>query len=624
MMVYPELHALSYFVLGGDSESIKLLDDSDVSDYPWLLYIISGSYDKVLTNQQYETLNSDLLTYLFNTNETKFDFVGKSVQGSIFSMSTTLGARNNTYRFVERHIEQSSSEFLEIDKSCTNILTPFMGVGTKIPLSLGAKTIAALIQVCSSPSSTHGVLVGDANSARSILGDGLQAVRSVLFNYLEVVPGELSAPADMNIPIIYSEYSSTPSIVDICASQLLSEPNSKKFYMLSSVVRLANLLYSLIELDHGYRGLEVLGDHCRSVYPRDWYISTNTSRTPVPYRYPALVSLLAASSRKVEWDNPITSMNLGELVKEWGQGTFVNKVICLKSTGEDKLSLFEYMPKLCKSFFVQLYRHTCKGVLRLPSSKEFSRRTEASRAFVTTFREYDTKSNLAGYLELADLLVQSSLLQNERKLLDIVRICPNTVYEIVLDPSIIPAIPVEGSIYKGGELSSLWSWDNYVSRYEKYCCIEVTTEWGENVNLGYLLEQSTLALLQRVEELCNSDEVYTLISSNSIEEMNDYYGMHTSDLTQATVENTLINRIRFNDEPLMRITLKDILGYHANLSTVGTSNVIATAAKLLKVSGIGTMVYGEPIYKDSRTYKKHLAHLAVYQYLEKVLDSSRV
>lgn len=620
MLVDPELHALSYFVLGGDSESINILDASDVSDYLWLLYIIPGRYDNELTNQQYEVLNSDLLTYLFNNNETKFDFVGKSAQGPTFSMRYTLGARNSTYRFVERHIEQSSSEFLEIDKSSTTILTPFMGVGTKIPLSLGAKTISALIQVCSSPSSTHGVLVGDADSARSILGEGLQAVRSVLFNYLEVVPGELSAPADMNIPIIYSEYSRTPSIVDICDSQLLSNPGSKRFYMLSSVVKLSNLLYSLIELDHGYLGLEVLRDK----YPIDWSISTNTSRTWVPYRYPALVSLLAASSRKVDWDNPITSVDLGELVKEWGSGTLVNKVICLKSTSEDKLSLFEYMPKLCKSFFVQLYRQTCKGVISLPSSKEFPRRSEASRAFVSTFREYETKSNLAGYLELADLLVQSSLLQDKHKLREIVRICPNTVYEIVLDPKVIPAIPVEGSIYKEGELSILLSWDNYAARYEKYSCVEVSTQWGEVVNLGHLLEQSTLALLQRVEELCDSNEVYTLISSRSIDDITDYYGFHTSDITQATVEDALIQRITFNDEPLTSITLKDILRYHVNLSTVGTSKVIATAAKLLKVSGIGTMVSGEPMYKDSRSYKKHLAHLALYQYLQKVLDSSRV
>lgn len=623
MLVDPDLHALSYFVLGGDSESINILDASDVSDYPWLLYITHGNYDNGLTNQQYDSLNSDLLTYLFNNNQTKFDFVGKSLQGAIFSMRTTLGARMNTYRFVERYIEQSSSEFLEIDKNSTTILTPFMGVGTKIPLSLGAKTIAALIQVCSSPSSTHGVLVGDANSARSILGGGLQAVRSILFNYLEVVPGELSAPADISIPIIYSEYSSTPSIVDICDSQLLSNPGSKQFYMLTSVLRLSNLLYSLIELDHGYMDLEVLGEHS-SNYPREWYISTSTSHTRVPYRYPALVSLLAASSRKVEWDTPITSMDLSQLVKEWGPGTLVNKVICLKSTSEDKLSLFEYMPKLCKSFFVQLYRHTCKGVISLPSSKQFPRRTEASRDFVTTFKEYETKSDLAGYLELADLLIESSLLQNKHQLREIVRMCPNTAYEIVLDPNVIPAIPVEGSIYKEGELSSLWSWDNYVARYEKYSCVEVTTQWGEVANLGYLLQQSTLALLQRVEEICDSDEVYTLISPRSIEEMTDYYGFYTSDLTQATVEDSLIKRVTFNDEPLTHITLKDILGYHANLCTVGTRKVIATAAKLLKVSGISTMVSGEPMYKDSRTYMKHLAHLAVCQYLQKVLDSSRV
>ena len=623
MVVYPELHALSYFVLGGDSESINILDASDVSDYPWLLYIIPGSYDGGLINQQYERLNSDLLTYLFNNNETKFDFVGKSVQGPIFSMRYTLGARNNTYRFVERYIEQSSSEFLEIDKSSTDILTPFMGVGTKIPLSLGAKTIAALIQVCSSPSSTQGVLIGDANSARSILGDGLQAVRSVLFNYLEVVPGELSAPADMNIPIIYSEYSRPPSIVDICNSQLLGEPNTKRFYMISSVVRLANLLYSLIELDHGYRGLNPLWENS-STYPNDWYISTSTSHTRVPYRYPALVSLLAASSRRVDENSPITSMNLGELVKEWGKGTFLNKVICLKATSEDTLPLFEYMPKLCKSFFVQLYRHTCKGVISLPSNKEFPRRTEASRAFVTTFREYDTKSNLAGYLELADLLVQSSLLQYKEKLRDIVRMCSNTAYEIVLDPKVIPAIPVEGSIYKEEELLGLWRWNNYAVRYEKYSCVEVTTQWGEVANLGYLLEQSTLALLQHVEELCDSNEVYTLINPSSIEDMADYYGFYTSEITQDTVEQALIPRITFNDEFLKRISLKDILDYHDNLSTVGTSKVIATAAKLLKVSGIGTLVSGEPMYKDSRSYMRHLANLAVAQYLEKVLDSSRV
>jgi len=619
-MVDSELHALSYFVLGGDSESVNLLDSSEVTDYPWVLYIVPGSYDSSFSNNRYEGVDSDLLIYLFNNNETKFDFLGKSVQDPIFSMNNTLGARNNTYSFVERYIEQSSSEFLEINKASTTILTPFMGVGTKIPLTLGAKTISALIQVCSSPSSTHGVLVGDGNSARTILGEGLQAVRSILLNYLEVTPGELSVPADINIPIIYSEYLSTPSIVDICESQLVGQNNSKRFYMFCSVVKLANLLYSLVELDHGYRGLEVLGEHCSS-YPRDWYISTNTSNTRVPYRYPALVSLLAASSRRVDRNDPLTSMDLSQLVNEWGPSTLVSKVISLKSTSEHRYSLFEYMPKLCKGFFVQLYRHTCKDVIKLPSSKEFPRRSEASRAFVTTFREYEAKNTLAGYLELSDLLVESSLLQNKQKLRDIVRLCSNTAYQIVSDPDLIPAIPVEGSIYKEGKL---WSWDNYASRYAKYSHIQVKNQWCEEFNLGSLVKQSTLDLLEKVEELCDSDGVYTLVNPKSIEDMTDYYGFYNSDLTESVVKESLLTRISFMHEPLVRLTLKDIVDYYANLSTVGTSKVITTVSKLLKVSGVETMVSGEPLYKDSRTYRKHLAHLAVGQYLEKVLDSSRV
>ena len=295
MVLDQDLQGMSYFVLAGTGESVSVVDLTDTGDYAWVLYILPGGYDSSLCTDRHEGLNSGLLSYLINRNEISFDFRGRSDQGAFFSMLESVKYRDVHPNYVERAIENSPSpDFIELEYGNSELLSPFMGVGTRIPVKHGVQAIASIVALCAHPCNTHGVLVGDCAGARAVLGDGLQAVRGILFGYLGIVPSERSLAPDISIPILYSEYDATPGSVDIAEAQTIGGTWRKANYMLASVVKLTSCMYALVSIDHGYMGLDVMGNKC----PRDWAIYTNSSTTKIPYRYPALVGLLAAASRK--------------------------------------------------------------------------------------------------------------------------------------------------------------------------------------------------------------------------------------------------------------------------------------------------------------------------------------
>jgi len=622
MLINTDLLSLSHFVLAGDCESVNVVNSSDISDYSWVLYIMPSKYDSDIGYNSSSSLNSGLLTYLIGNYSTSYDFLGKSNKGCLFSMISCMGNYDGIYNYVENIVEGNTSEFIELDKTHKHILTPFLGVGTKLPVELGLKTIYDIISVCRAPSSIHGVLVGDHSAAKTLLGDGLTSFRQVLFAYLGIQPSEVSVPADISIPLIYSEYDSTPSILDIDKSQALEEAGSKAYYMLFSIVRLCNLLYSLLEIDHSYRGIPVLGAHCPE-YPKDWYVHSSSSRTITPYRYPALVSLLAAASRRVKDLEDPEHIDLDKLTSEWGPASLLSHIVTLREGCSKDIPLYKFMPKLCRSFFVQLYRITCKGVITLPSNKDYPRRTEASKQFVNTFKQYQDNNTLSDYLELSDLVLQSSLLQTSTKLRRIVRFTSTSAYEVILDPSTIPPVPVKGEITTD-DTSVLRSWCNFSTRKKQYSKLKVITLENEVKCLASILDKSAECLLQKVDNLVNSDALYTLIDARSVEDMSDFYGFFSSRLTNSMVEESLIPRIKFTQYPLTQINLMDMLGYYASFGNTGIQKIILTVIKLLKVNNLELLVSNKPAYTDKRSFAKLSANLAVKEYLENLLNSSRV
>lgn len=624
MVVEPDLQSMSYFVLAGTGEEVSVVDMTDVADHEWILYLLPGNYDTDLCSDRDDatSINSSLLTYLINRNEIIFDFSGRSERGAFFSMKESVRYRDVHHVYVERAIQNSPSpDFIEVDYGSNNaLLSPFMGVGTRIPVRHGVQAIAGILSICAHPCNTHGVLVGDCVGARSLLGDGLQAVRGILFGYLGIVPSERSVAPDIPIPIIYSEYTSTPLSVDIAQAQTLSDLGSKADYMLASVVKLASYMYALLAIDHGYLGLDVLSIKC----PRDWAISTNSSITRVPYRYPALVGLLAAASRKTEGSDIPEPADLYQLFSEWGSDSLVSGVLKLRESSSDKLTLFEAMPKLTKSFFVQLYRISCKDI-SLPGKTEYPRRTEASRHFVTTFKEYRNKSTLSGYLELADLLVQASMLQTTPYLSRIARLTSHSVYDVVLNPSLIPAIPVKGSVTKEG-YPLLWPWSHYKMRREKYTGVEVVVAGsdGSAISLMKLMEDSALDLLGMLEDLCNSERVYTLVNIKSLEDMTGHYGFSGADISESMIRDSLLPKVTFSQDPITRINLRDVVEYHEDMGHPATGKLIRLVIKLLTIHGIESVVAEGSRYIDRPSHKRLAARLAVKQRLGRALDSRGV
>lgn len=614
-----DLQGMSYFVLAGTGESVSVVDITDAGDYDWVLYILPGSYDSDLCNDKHEGLNSGLLSYLINRNEISFDFRGRCDRGAFFSMLESVKYRDIHPVYVERAIENSPSpDFIELEYGDSELLSPFMGVGTRIPVKHGVQAIASIVALCAHPCNTHGVLVGDCIGARAVLGDGLQAVRGILFGYLGIVPSERSLAPDISIPILYSEYDETPGSIDIAAAQTMGGTWRKADYMLASVVKLTSCMYALVSIDHGYLGLDVMGSKC----PRDWAIYTNSSVTKIPYRYPALVGLLAAASRKSAGSDIPAPVELHQLFSEWGSDSLVSGILLLRESSSARLTLFEVMPKLAKSFFVQLYRLSCKEI-SLPGKADYPRRTEASRQFVTMFKEYRSNSTLSSYLELADLMLQASLLQTMPYFSRVVRLTSHSAYDIVLNPGLIPAFPVQGSVSKPG-YQRLWPWSHHVIRREKYSGVEVVGPDGAVTSLIKFLEDEALSLLGVLEEVCDSGGVYTLVNMKGLEDMTGYYGFSTADINEAMIRDSLLPRVTFLQDPISNINLRDIVEYHEDMGHPATGKLIRLVIKLLTVTGLESMGAEGSKYIARPSHKRLAARLAVKQRLERALDRSRV
>lgn len=628
MKVDQDLLGISYFVLAGDEESVNLIDITSCGDYPWILYILPGAYDTSLGwgRSMSSSLNSGLFTYLLNNNETKFDFFGTIPGAKKFTIDNYVCQRGSVYRYLEKAQGESiNSDCIKLDKTHIALLTPFLGVDTELPLSLGLSTLASLIAICSSPTSTHGVLVGDCDAARTLLGSGLQGFRSVILNYLGVKPSNSSIPIDVSIPLIYSEYRDrSPCIVDVLQAQTLSDKGTKQYYMLASVVRLFSCLYSLIDIDHGYRGLEVL-QPTGAPFPSDWYVfNTSASKSQVPFRYPALVSLLAATSRKVESVEKYQLRDIDRLLEVSLADSLLSKIGILKATADDSMALFGYLPKLCKSFFVQLYRITCKDVINIPDSKRYPRRSAYNKAFVTTYTEYAENNTLSSYMELAELLIQSSIGSKEDNLGQVVSFCDHNAYEIVNDPNLIPPIPISGNVIRHTP-NNLIPWKHYMDKKSRCGGILLKSELGQVMSVDAILDESVEILLNSVEQLCNTDEVYRVVNHRSVDELTSSYSYKPC-LDDSMVESNLAARISFTNSPLFIVSLRDIVEYHRHVNHGGTRKIIETVIAILNAQTLNSIVsvtnsnsihsYGVFDYQSSI--------LSLKQYLEKVLDSSRV
>ena len=633
MLISNDLVSISYFVLAGDTETVTVTDNTDTNDYQWVLYILPAKYLDSFGSNTNTNLNSSLLTYLLENASIRIGLQHIPSDGKyVLPLKKTSAAYRNSFNlYVDQYISNEyappgyespvEGDFLVLRKNTEELLTPFTGVGTKIPINNTSKTIAGLLAVCSSPCNTNGILVGNVAAAKQLLGDGLERTRAVLFQHLNVIPGPSSCPIDMCVPIIYSEYEDTPDMLDIIDNQIVHSLSSKKDLMLTSTVTACCCLYSILELDHGYRGLDVLDDYN---HPDKWSISTSTSSTKVPYRYPLLVHLLSKIHNKTTLESkPLESIE--NLVTTWGNDNLFSQISNLKVDSGYKLYLFTKLPVICKRFFIQLYRLTCKGIIEMPPSSIYPRRSEASKLFHNTHTKYQSSRTLKDYLELGDLIVQSSLLQQRNSLTRVCEVSSMSPYEVVSNESNLPPVEVKGYI-DTFTLPKLWKWEDYDKRLNLWGDISVKAESGHVTTVKSILETAILNLLDNIKNLCDSDKVYTIVDTDSVTRMTNYYGFSSDDgLSISKVSDKLVSRIVFRCEPLEHVNLKTIVDYHINLRHPATYKLITLVIQILSVELM--TIYSSK--ENSREnigirHARNSANLAVKQYLQSVLDRGGV
>lgn len=626
MVLDPDLHNLCFYVLGGDSESVSVLEPYDVSEYEWLLYLIPGSYSDIGSHGRGP--NTDLFEYLTNAYNCSFDLLGMGTSSKkiLSLLGTTIQFTNSVNRCASSIAETAQEEggYYVLNSNHIELLSPFLGVGTKIPTTLTASNLADAVKVLSSPCNTHGLLVGNGDLAREVMGAGLQGFRQVVVSHIGIQPGELSAPLDIGVPLVYSEYCTNPTVLEVANTAEFLQDGSKSKHMLISVVAMACCMYSILENDHEYLGLEVLN---QPGLPngRLWSIQSSSAVTQVPFRYPALVALLNSASRYSGPTEGSDELEVDSALDQWGSDSILSQLGALIATQSQRNKLFEDMPKLAKSFFVQLYRLTCKGVIELPSKSVFPRRTEASKTFVSIYNGYTKRSTLAGYMELADLLLQSSLLQQRAYLRPLSILYQVRPFDIVSAPDTLGPLPLVGST-EDTQSDRLWPWKRRQDKMSQWGSLQVKLPDGRVVTVESLIQEREHRVLTKFDELLLSDDRYSLFDSRSIKDLGTEFGYSNSRINEGLKEPKLVSGIKFNTGPFRGRGLSDVIEYHQNLRHPSTEKTLKLLVKLLAVNDMDELVNSDPWHSRDKAYRfaQAAARLALKQHIQQVLDRSGV
>ena len=640
MKVSEELRSSSLFTVGGNSEGIEVIGFHDLNEYDWVCYIMSSVPEEAYWGSKtMSSINSSLLENMFCRIHTILDYEFLGLTSKHLNVRLTYNTvhpdvnhwANKLLGMSREGTRVVHGDFFELVKGDTQ-LTPFMGVGTQIPTSITWQKLAAAIVLCKSPANTYISLVGDRDGALEILGLGLERIRGLILNHLGIRPSSKSVPLDMPLPFVWQHSPQNPTMLEIVASQKVDSlhTNSILAKQHKTIVYLSCLLYNILEMDQGYMDLTPGKE-----YPSHlWCVSSSSSTTVVPYRYPLLVHILASiedySNTKQEFlgDRTVAIYKKGitplfrKLITRWGEHSPFSVLSEIGNGDVVDSYLYRLIPKVVKSFCIRLYRLSCKGVIKLPSKKEYPRRSEASREFVEVYQKYSKRCSLTDYLLMGDLMVACSVTEAFPGLDEIMRVSVNlNPHEALLSDFVRPTLPVKGAV-NTDTYPTIMNYAKYSDRVSKWHGVRVQNEWGMDISVSEQLTKVTIDHLDKLHAELGTDKKYTYVTLSQLNKLHDSWGFKGSSITRHNISTTFLNKVTFSEGCIQGLTLGCLVEYHHNFKHPGTRELLETTYKLLESSVMES--YEEAVDLIGPEYPKRALKLCVIQFLKDVLDSTRV
>jgi len=348
-------------------------------------------------------------------------------------------------------------------------VSPFLGLGSKIPTSLSQANFNAVCAILDNPAGLHVIVVGNHNKAQKIFGSGLWGLREFIVEYFGIIPSDVSTPMSIPLPFLYSTYSSLPD-AEIIARRYESLGDSeaiksRALFDFTAISKMLDLMWSVLYYDYAYLNVDPVSNDCRVA--NNWSIAGKVRRVHIPYNNPALVLLISSyysASDLGEWGQDLqggyeVDEDLTKFVINYKFLSNYNNVDIFASYSSPFSSCFTNMSSYSRGFALSLYRRTCgKDHIVMPSGSLYPKRTEASREIAANFSIFSKNKSLASHLtvfsHIWEKLVWSSV-QEEYLVIGLsflARTQNKPLSEIISDYSPLADVPL---VISKGELEDI-------------------------------------------------------------------------------------------------------------------------------------------------------------------------
>lgn len=635
MRLSKPLFDLSKLVIAGRGDgSLEVVESECYSDFTWIIYAIpylgatisaKGALSRVLFDRA--VMPSSDVGFVSDVNSP----VIEAPAG--LAMPCTTAREDDVISWYQKESHENGYRVITREyKWGDSIATPFLPIGSRVPVEVSVDELITALDLLGNPLSTLCLVVGDGTQATEVLGEGLENLRAIVCERYGILPADNAVPLDMPLPFLYRMYPDHEicgHIPNICLKGGSESGYDRAKIIEESARRLISVFYNLLEGDQGYRGREPLEDN---LGPRDsmcWHIDSSSSRTPVPYRYPALVSLLSELTKSKAQpcpEHPVYEVGLvysGALQSALSKGLLAGlKGITTDKTPSD--ALLDAMVKLCVAFMVRLYRLTCK-VIEMPSRKKFPRRTEASRLFESIFNRYSESSTLTDYITLGKSAFVWSLVRSKylAEASQATGFSPLSLLKSRVVPPIVIR-PSTGGDYLVGLAGGCIAPYKRLSRIVEDSGLEseVLFKLGDETYTPRELALSNiLEILDKAEAELTHTGIHTALKSDMAYNASSYWGLANEMGPDGLFIETMLDKISVTVPILRGMSLKDVVEYyeltsHAVLGRIMDASIASIDAALM-----------EPVYNT--TYKwnmsstQKIALIALRQHLSLKLGGAK-
>ena len=276
-------------------------------------------------------------------------------------------------------------------------VSPFLGLGTKIPHKLSQAVFNKLCTLLDNPAGIHLMVLGDYSKAQDIFGSGFWGLRQFMVDYYEVTPSSISTPLSTPLPFMYSVHSEVPDLGIIAYAD-----NDTSRYKGGAIEAMVDLMWSFLYFDYTYLGADPVDQDCYVAY--DWAVPGRTYSEKVPFNHPALVMLISIYNQ--QWkdsscgaypeDEDVTATVLDK--KFFDSYTKAQHIVEDYNPYSQCLA---NMASYSKAFAISMYRRTCaKDLIVMPSGKLYPKKTEVRREIAARHKWFLKSRSLTTYIKV--------------------------------------------------------------------------------------------------------------------------------------------------------------------------------------------------------------------------------